>query len=60
MKIVIAGAKGAGKSTVARELSRITGPELIETDALIEEHFFKQIGHRHTCREIYVEHGQEA
>ncbi|HML73213.1 MAG TPA: chorismate synthase [Anaerohalosphaeraceae bacterium] len=60
MKIVIAGAKGAGKSTVARELSRMTGLEMIETDALIEEHFFKQIGHRHTCREIYVEHGQDA
>lgn len=53
MKIVIAGAKGAGKSTVAKHLERLTGLKRVETDLLIEDHFWKQYGQHKTCREIY-------
>jgi chorismate synthase len=59
MKIVIAGAKGAGKSTVAEHLERLTGLKRVETDRLIEDHFFEQYGQRKTCRELYTEFGQE-
>jgi len=59
MKIVIAGAKGAGKSTVAGHVERLTGLTLIETDQLIEEAYFKQHGQRKTCREIYTECGSD-
>ena len=59
MKIVIAGAKGAGKSTVAGHVERLTGLTLIETDQLIEEAYFKQHGQCKTCREIYTECGSD-
>ena len=60
MKIVLAGPKGAGKSSVAAELAERTGLEAIETDCLIEECFERDTGEKHTCREIFIEHGEEA
>ena len=57
MKIVIAGAKGAGKSTVAEHVQRLTGLKRVETDQLIEDRFFKQHGQRKTCREIFTDCG---
>lgn len=58
MKIVIAGAKGAGKSTVAEHLERLTGLKRIETDQLIEDRF-ENNGQRKTCRQLYIEYGSE-
>ena len=58
MKIVIAGAKGAGKSTVAEHLERLTGLKRIETDQLIEDRFANN-GQRKTCRQLYIEYGSE-
>jgi len=58
VKIVLAGPKGAGKSSVAEELAKLTGLEPIETDRLIEEQFEKDTGEKHTCREIFIEHGE--
>lgn len=58
MKIVLAGPKGAGKSSVAAELAKLTGLEAVETDLLIEECFEKETGEKLTCREIFVEHGE--
>lgn len=60
MKIVLAGPKGAGKSSVAAELAKLTGLEAIETDRLIEECFERDTGEKHTCREIFIEHGEPA
>ena len=60
MKIVLAGPKGAGKSSVAAKLAELTGLEAIETDRLIEECFKRETGETHTCREIFIEHGEEA
>ena len=58
MKIVISGPKHVGKSSVAKVLSDRLGLEAIETDALIEDAFRTREGHRHSCREIFVEHGE--
>jgi len=59
MKIVLAGPKGAGKSSVAAELAKLTGLEAVETDRLIEECFERDTGEQHTCREIFIEHGEQ-
>lgn len=59
MKIVLAGPKGAGKSSVAAKLAELIGLEAIETDRLIEECFTKDTGETHTCREIFIEHGEQ-
>lgn len=59
MKIVLAGPKGAGKSSVAARLVEVTGLEAVETDRLIEECFERDTGEKHTCREIFIEHGEE-
>lgn len=59
MKIVLAGPKGAGKSSVAARLAESTGLEAVETDRLIEECFERDTGEKHTCREIFVEHGEQ-
>ncbi|MHC4257753.1 MAG: chorismate synthase [Planctomycetota bacterium] len=60
MKIVISGTKGAGKSSVAKRLSTQLSLPAIETDTLIGDAFASQHDHRHTCREIFIEHGEEA
>ncbi len=60
MKIVIAGPKSVGKSTIGRQLHSRLGLELIETDELIESHFEKTAGQRQTCRQLYIEHGEQA
>lgn len=58
MKIVLSGPKNAGKSSVAKVLSETLGLEAIETDTLIEDAFASRQDHRHTCREIFIEHGE--
>jgi chorismate synthase len=59
VKIVLAGPKGAGKSSVAAKLAELTGLEAIETDRLIEQCFERDTGEKHTCREIFIEHGEQ-
>ena len=59
MKIVLSGPKGAGKSSVAKALSTQLGLPAIETDTLIEDAFASRQDHRHTCREIFLEHGEQ-
>ncbi|MHC4237605.1 MAG: shikimate kinase, partial [Planctomycetota bacterium] len=56
MKIVISGPKGAGKSSVAAVLSKKLGLPAIETDLLIEDAFESHQNHRHSCRDIFIEH----
>lgn len=59
MKIVIMGPKGAGKSSVGGFVSRQTGLQTVETDAMIERLHEARDGHHLSCREIFVEHGEE-
>ncbi len=59
MNIVIMGPKGAGKSSVGRILSEMTGMPTVETDAMVEELHAQRDGHRLSCREIYAEHGEQ-
>ena len=59
MKIVIAGPKSVGKSTIAKDLQQLLGLNMIETDAMIEEHFEEETGKRMTCRELFIEYGEE-
>ncbi|MCF7973843.1 MAG: chorismate synthase [Phycisphaerae bacterium] len=59
MKIVITGPKGSGKSALGRELVNLTHLPIIETDALIETLHQERDGHFLTCREIFVEHGED-
>lgn len=59
MKIVIAGPKGTGKSTVGACLAEITGLNLVETDRMIEQLYTDKTGQIKTCREIYSHHGED-
>lgn len=59
MKIVIMGPKGAGKTSIGKMISEITGFPAVETDAMVEELHHTRDGHRITCREIYAEHGED-
>lgn len=59
MKLVLMGPKGAGKSSIGKVLSEITGFRTVETDAMIEDLHEARDGHRLTCREVFAEHGQE-
>ncbi len=58
MNIIIAGPKGAGKSSVGRVLSGLLDIPHIETDGLIEQEYEKQSGKTLTCREIHRAHGE--
>lgn len=58
MKIIIAGPKGSGKSTLGRELVDRTDLPIVETDRLIEQLHEGRDGHFLTCREIFAEHGE--
>ncbi len=50
--IVITGFMASGKTTVSRELKRLTGMELADTDALIEE------SEKKTVNRIFSENGE--
>lgn len=59
MKIVITGAKGAGKSTVAEHIEQLIGIKRVETDQLIEQDYFEQHGQHKSCRQIYTDCGSD-
>lgn len=59
MKIVLIGPKGAGKSSIGKALSEITGFQTVETDTMVEDLHEARDGHRLTYREIYAEHGED-
>ena len=58
MKIVLIGPKGAGKSSIGKVLSELTGFRTVETDTLVEDVHETRDGHRLSCREIFAEHGE--
>jgi len=60
MKIVLAGPKGSGKSTVGRMLAEQLRLPHVETDDLIEAAHQAETGRRRTCREIYFAEGEAA
>ncbi len=51
--IVLTGFMASGKSTIARELARITGFRLLDTDKMIEA------AENMSCEEIFGAHGEE-
>ena len=59
MKLIIAGPKGAGKSTVGAQLAALTGFQTVETDQMIEQRHEQADNHHLSCREIFAEHGEE-
>ncbi|MCP4641015.1 MAG: chorismate synthase [bacterium] len=59
MRIVVAGPKGAGKSSVSRALADRLGIPMTETDEEIERLFACQDGEPLGCREIYERLGEE-
>lgn len=60
MNIIIAGAKGAGKSSVSVELSKLLGIPAVEIDRQIEQKYLSQTGKTLTCCEIYNQFGQDS
>lgn len=58
MKIVIMGAKGAGKSSLGRALVQATGLPCVDTDAVIEKRYKDQEGIPRNCRDILQVHGE--
>lgn len=59
MRIILAGPKGSGKSTIGRELGKRLAREVIETDELAER-IFQRLYHKPaTCREICLHYGEE-
>lgn len=60
MRIVIAGPKGAGKSTLAARLGTRLELPVIETDALLEDLHAAETGIQRTCREICRTYGEPA
>ncbi|MBN1516581.1 hypothetical protein JXA32_08425 [Candidatus Sumerlaeota bacterium] len=59
MRIVIAGPKGAGKSTIGALLADQLAMQAVETDAWIERLHAERRGERFSCRQIYNTHGAE-
>ena len=54
MNIVLVGFSGSGKTTIGKEIYKLTGMDYIDTDVLIErrlclkiEHIFQYYGHRY-------------
>jgi chorismate synthase len=60
MKIVLAGPKGSGKSSIGARLSQETGLPLSETDDVIERIYEEDTGKEASCREICAEKGESA
>ena len=59
MRIVIAGMKCSGKSTLARSLSELLDIPCVETDDLLEDIYEEETGEALTCRQIWDRHGEE-
>ena len=59
MKIVIAGPKGSGKSALGKELVNQTHLPIVETDELAEQLHVQRGGKALSCREIFIEHGED-
>ncbi len=58
MNIILAGAKGAGKSAIGAVLGPLLGLDSMETDDRIETLHEERDGHFLSCREIFVEHSE--
>lgn len=59
MRIVIAGPKGSGKSSVGKLLSEELGLPLEETDSVIEDIYVRETGRALSCRDIHQEGGDD-
>jgi chorismate synthase len=59
MKIVLTGPKCSGKSSVGKKLAKKLGIPFYETDELIENIYFKEVGEKMTCSAICSEIGDD-
>ncbi|MFP4028516.1 MAG: chorismate synthase [Candidatus Brocadiia bacterium] len=59
MRIVIAGMKCSGKSTLAQNLSNLLDISCVETDDVAEELYQEENGEALSCREICEQHGED-
>ncbi len=59
MRIVLTGPKASGKSTLGIEIAEQFDIDFIETDELLEELYFKEVGIKRNCREIFKEEGEK-
>jgi shikimate kinase len=58
MRIILAGTKGSGKSTIGKLLGEKLQLPVIETDVALEDLFAQQNNRRASCREICREIGE--
>ena len=59
MNLVLIGFKASGKSTLGPHLAALLQKTYTDTDALIEEIYLKNTGHRLDCREIFTVMGEQ-
>jgi len=59
LKLVVFGPKGAGKTTIGKQLAEITGLTCFETDEMIEHYYYEITKEKKTCRQIFIEKGRD-
>lgn len=60
MNLILCGLPACGKTTIGKKLANHLGRSFLETDALIEEDYFKSSGQKLTCRQIALHHSLQA
>ena len=60
MRVVIAGMKCSGKSTLAHKLSEVLDIPSVETDDLVKQIYAEEADEQLTCRQIFRRHGEDA
>jgi shikimate kinase len=59
MSLAIIGFKNVGKSWIGKRAAERAGCTFVDTDRLIEQHFYKTTGSLLSCREIYHTYGEK-
>jgi len=60
VNLILCGFPKCGKSTVGKELAALLQWEFIDTDEKIENAYFAATAEKKTCRDIYLDDGEEA
>lgn len=59
MNLILCGLPFVGKSSIGKTLAEMRFCPFIDTDRLVEKIYVKKTGTSKTCRELYLEHGEE-
>jgi len=59
MNIIMCGLPMCGKSTLGKSIADKLEWKFIDTDSVIESLYNTKTGHKHTCRQIYTDHGED-